>query len=122
MGELFLNPFCIFLFIPVNVVRYEWKVEEYREPFPSQEEENIYQDMENILWQNQRIQTVALIDRIFVISFKLIESNNLKHERFSSAQSLGPVPTYVKYWEKKEESVDDESSDVGECSKCEGHR
>ena len=122
MGELFLNPFCIFLFIPVNVVRYEWEVEEYREPFPSQEEENIYQDMENILWQNQRIQTVALIDRIFVISFKLIESNNLKHERFSSAQSLEPVPTYVKYWEKKEESVDDESSDVGECSKCEGHR
>ena len=73
----------IFLLRPVNVVSYEREVEEYREPFASNQEENIDQNMENILRQHQWVQTVALINGVFVIGFKLIESNNLKQKPFS---------------------------------------
>ena len=67
----------------MNVVSYERDVEEYGEPLPSTEEQNIDQAMEDILRQHQWVQTVALINGVFVIRFKLVESNNLKHERLS---------------------------------------
>ena len=44
--------YIFFFYKPVNVVSYEWKVEEYREPLPSKEEQNIDQHMENILGQH----------------------------------------------------------------------
>ena len=79
-----LTYFYIFLLLrPVNVVSYEREVEEYRQPFSSHQEEHIDQDMENILRQHQWVQTVALINGVFVIGFKLIESNNLKQKPFS---------------------------------------
>ena len=67
----------------MNVVSYEGEVEEYGEPLPGAEEQNIDQNMEDILRQHQGVQTVALINRVLVVSFQLIESNNLKHERLS---------------------------------------
>ena len=51
------------------MVSYEWKVEEYCEPLPSKEEQNIDQHMENILGQHKRVQTVALINGVLVIGF-----------------------------------------------------
>ena len=64
----------------MNVVSYEREVEKYREPFARHQEENIDQHMENILRQYQWVQTVALINWVFVIRFEFIESNNLKQE------------------------------------------
>ena len=53
----------------MNVVSYERDVEEYGEPLPGTEEQNIDQNMENILGQHQGVQTVALINGVLVVSF-----------------------------------------------------
>ena len=67
--NFFYEIFFLFFYKPVNVVSYEWKVEEYCEPLASKEEQNIDQHMENILRQHKRVQTVALINGVLVIGF-----------------------------------------------------
>ena len=47
------------------------------EPLPSAEEEEVEQDVEDVLGQHQWVQTGALVYRILVVSFQLIECNDL---------------------------------------------
>ena len=60
------------------MIGYERDIEQDGEPLPSKQEENIDGNMDDVFWQNQRIETVALIYWVLVVGFKLIESNNLK--------------------------------------------
>ena len=60
------------------MIGYERDVEQDCEPLPGKQEENIDGNMDDVFWQNQRIETVALIYWVLVVGFKLIESNNLK--------------------------------------------
>jgi len=55
------------------------------------------------LWQHQGVEGGALIDRVLVIGFQLIEGNN------------------VEDGEEDEEGVDDKRHDVGKRSEGEGH-
>lgn len=87
----------------MDVVGDEGGVEEDAEPLASDQEEKVEEDVENVLWQHQGIEGGALVYRILVVSFQLIEGN------------------YVEDGEEDEEGVDDERHDVGECSEGESH-
>ena len=56
----------------------EWSIDEERKPFSGQQEEEIEEEMEKVLGQDERIQTVALVDGVFVVGLKLIKWDDLK--------------------------------------------
>ena len=49
------------------MVSNEGYVEENCEPFPSKEEENVDEDVEEILWEHQWVQAVTLVNWVLVI-------------------------------------------------------
>ena len=53
-------------------------IQQQGKPFPSEEEENVEEDMQEVLRENERVQTGALVNRVLVVSLQLIKSNNLK--------------------------------------------
>ena len=65
--------------ISLDVVSDEWGVEDDREPFSGDEEEQIEEDVKDVLGQHQRVQAVALIDRVLVVGLQLIERNDVKN-------------------------------------------
>lgn len=91
------------VFVSPYVVRNQWNVDGQREPLSGKEEQQIEQHMQRILRQHQRIQRVALIDRIFVIRLQLVERN------------------HVEYREKDEKCIDDQCRDVAEGRKVKSH-
>ena len=56
----------------------EWSIDEERKPFSGQQEEEIEEEMEKVLGQDERIQTIALVDGVFVVGLKLIKWDDLK--------------------------------------------
>jgi hypothetical protein len=60
------------------VVADEGRVEDDREPFSGDEEEQIEEDVQDVLGQHQRVQAVALVDRVLVVGLQFVESDNLK--------------------------------------------
>ena len=56
----------------------EWHIEEQRQPFSGNEEEKVEKDVQDVLWQDQRVQTVALVNRVLVVSLQFVEGDNLK--------------------------------------------
>ena len=56
----------------------EGRVEDDREPFSGDEEEQIEEDVQDVLGQHQRVQAVALVDRVLVVGLQLVERNDLK--------------------------------------------
>ena len=60
------------------MVSNEGYVEENGEPFPSKEEENVDEDVEEILWEHQWVQAVTLVNWVLIISLQFIKRNNLK--------------------------------------------
>ena len=62
----------------MNMVSNQRNVQCKRQPFTSDKKEDVEKGMQYILWQHQRIETVALINRILVVGLELIESNNLE--------------------------------------------
>jgi hypothetical protein len=60
------------------VVADEGRVEDDREPFSGDEEEQIEEDVQDVLGQHQRVQAVALVDRVLVVGLQLVERNDLK--------------------------------------------
>jgi len=89
--------------VAVDVVSDERQVQEQREELSGHQEQEVEEDVHHILGQHQRVQAVALVDRVLVVRLKLVERD------------------YVENGEKDEESVEDESHDVAERCKCEGH-
>jgi len=87
----------------MDVIGNQWQVEKKSEPFPCKEEENVEEQMEQIFRKHQWVETSALVNRILVICFQLVEGNN------------------VENGEKYEEGIDDEGEDVGQGCKGEGH-
>lgn len=63
----------------MNMVSDERDIEEDGEPFTSKEEDEIEEKMNKILGENERIQSVALVDWILEISLEFIKSNHMKH-------------------------------------------
>jgi len=60
------------------VVADEGRVEDDREPFSGDEEEQIEEDVQDVLGQHKRVQAVALVDRVLVVGLQLVERNDLK--------------------------------------------
>jgi hypothetical protein len=60
------------------VVADEGRVEDDREPFSGDEEEQIEEDVQDVLGQHQRVQAVALVDWVLVVGLQLVERNDLK--------------------------------------------
>ena len=60
------------------MVSNERNVEEYGEPFPSKQEENVDEDVEEVLWEHQWVEAVTLVNWVLVISLQFIKRNNLK--------------------------------------------
>ena len=56
----------------------EWHIEEQRQPFSGNEEEKVEKYVQDVLWQDQRVQTVALVNRVLVVSLQFVEGDNLK--------------------------------------------
>lgn len=52
-----------------------------RQPLASDKKEDVEKSVKNILWKHQRIEAVALIDRILIVRLQLVESNNLRNEQ-----------------------------------------
>ena len=78
--------------------------------------------MEEVLGQHQRVQTGALIYRVLVVSFQLIKSNDLQGKIIEIQEKVKvQYKTYVENGEENEESIDDESNNVGKSCKGEGH-
>ena len=49
------------------MVSNEGDVEENGEPFPSKQEENVDEDVEEVLWEHQWVQAVTLVNWVLVI-------------------------------------------------------
>lgn len=86
------------------MVRNQGNVDGQREPFPGKQEQQVEQQMKHIFRQNERIQRVALINRVLVVRFQLIEGN------------------HMEYREKDQKCVDDQGHNVAECREVESHR
>ena len=59
----------------------EREVETQREPFSGDQEQKVEEDVQDVLGQDQRVQRVALIDRVLVIRLQLIKRDDLKRKR-----------------------------------------
>ena len=57
----------------MDVVSNEREVEGEAEEFPGDEKEKVEKGMHDIFRQNQRVQTVALVDRILIVRLQLIK-------------------------------------------------
>ena len=64
--------------LPVNMIGKKRNIQQQGEPFASEEEENIEEDMQEVLGENKRVQTGALVNRVLVVSPQLVKSNYLK--------------------------------------------
>ena len=64
--------------LPVDVIPNEREVKSQAEEFSSDEKEQVEEGVHDILRQNQWVQTVALVDRIFVVCLQLIEGYYLQ--------------------------------------------
>jgi len=65
--------------VPVDMVGDEGRIEEQGEPLPAEEEQQVEEDVQHILRQHQRVQTVALINGILVVRLQFIKRDNMKN-------------------------------------------
>lgn len=63
--------------VPVCVVSDERYVEKERAPLTREKIENVVRRMNGVLGQNQRVQIVALVNRILIVGFKFIEGDDV---------------------------------------------
>jgi len=78
-------------------------VEKKRAPLASKKIKNVVGGMDGILGENQRVQIVALVYRVFVIGFEFIESDDVPDS------------------EKDEEGGEDEGDDIAKSGESERH-
>ena len=63
--------------IPVYVVSDEGDVEEQGEELSGDEEEGVEEDVQDVLWEDERVEAVALVDRVLVVRLQLVERDDL---------------------------------------------
>ncbi len=62
------------------MVRDKRYVEAQREELPCEEEEQVEEDVQHVLGQHQRVQAVALVDRVLVVGLELVKRDDLREE------------------------------------------
>lgn len=65
--------------IPVDVVSNQWYVETEGEPLSSKQEHDVEDDVESILWQHQRIQTITLVNGVLVVCLQFIKRDDVEN-------------------------------------------
>ena len=66
------------LTVPVHVVADEGDVEEEGEELAGDEEKRVEEDVEDVLGQHERVEAVALVDRVLVVRLQLVECDDLR--------------------------------------------
>ena len=64
--------------VSLYMIADEWSVDKEREPLSGHEEENVEEDVKDVLGQDQRVQAVALVDRVLVVGLQLVKGDYLK--------------------------------------------
>ena len=59
------------------VVSDEGDVEEEGEELSGDEEEGVEEDVQDVLWEDERVEAVALVDRVLVVRLQLVERDDL---------------------------------------------
>ena len=60
------------------VVSDEGDVEEEGEELSGDEEEGVEEDVQDVLWEDERVEAVALVDRVLVVRLQLVERDDLR--------------------------------------------
>ena len=60
--------------LPVHVVADEGDVEEEGEELAGDEEKRVEEDVEDVLGQHERVEAVALVDRVLVVRLPLVDT------------------------------------------------
>jgi len=89
--------------VAVDMVGDEGRVQQQGEPLAAQQEQHVEQDVQRILWQHQRIETVALINGVFVVCLQFIKGYNMENS------------------EENEHGINAQCTDVRKRHKCESH-
>lgn len=89
--------------VSVHMIGDQRHVEKKRAPLASKKIKNVVGGMDGILGENQRVQIVALVYRVFVIGFEFIESDDVPDS------------------EKDEEGGEDEGDDIAKSGESERH-
>ena len=55
----------------------EGDVEEEGEELSGDEEEGVEEDVQDVLWEDERVEAVALVDRVLVVRLQLVERDDL---------------------------------------------
>ena len=63
---------------PVHVVPDEGDVEKEGEELARDEEEGVEEDVEDVLGEDERVEAVALVDRVLVVGLQLVERDDLR--------------------------------------------
>ena len=53
-------------------------VEDEREPLAGEQEEEVEEEVQEVLRQHERVEAVALVDRVLVVRLQLVEGNDLE--------------------------------------------
>ena len=61
----------------MHVVADEGDVEEEWEELSADEEEGVEEDVEDVLGEDERVEAVALVDRVLVVRLELVEGDDL---------------------------------------------
>ena len=64
--------------LPVDVVGDEGRVEAEGEPLAGEEEQHVEEHVQDVLGEHQRVERVALVDRVLVVRLQLVERDDLK--------------------------------------------
>ena len=64
----------------MHVVADEGDVEEEGEELAGDEEKRVEEDVEDVLGQHERVEAVALVDRVLVVRLQLVECDDLRDE------------------------------------------
>lgn len=78
-------------------------VQGQREPLAGKQEQEIEEDVQDVLGEDQRVQTVALVDGVLVVRLQFIKGN------------------HVEDAEEDEEGIGDQGDDVGQGGHRERH-
>ena len=106
----------------MDVVCDERNVEDEGEPLATDKEEEVEEEVKDILGKDKGVETGALVDRILVVGLQLVERDDLRQKKLQTKFYLIYFSkSYVENGEEDEESVDNQSHDVGKGSERKSH-
>ena len=69
----------------MHVVGDQRDVQAEREPLAGEQEQQVEEDVQDVLGQDERVQAVALVDRVLVVRLQLVERDDLGDKSVTSA-------------------------------------